>query len=126
MSQIKPSEVSEILKKQIEGHLDLDGLKMGYKTLIQFPFIFQWHNQKRHFHDPTLKVPFYLYANCERFTANSLTFAEALLEEAGVAVTPGLDFGHNQAEKYVRFAFTTSIENLEEGVKRIKNYLQNN
>lgn len=66
---------------------------------------------------------FYLYANCERFTDDSLGFANNLLEEAGVAVTPGLDFGNNQPEKHLRFAYTTSRERLEEGVRRLKAYL---
>ena len=66
---------------------------------------------------------FYLYANCERFTDNSLDFAEALLENAGVAVTPGLDFGHNQPEKHLRFAYTTSMEQLEEGVRRLRQFI---
>ncbi len=66
---------------------------------------------------------FYLYANCERFTDDSLQFAETLLEQVGIAVTPGLDFGSNQAEKHLRFAYTTSMERLEEGIRRLKNYL---
>ena len=68
---------------------------------------------------------FYLYANCERFTDNSLEFAEALLEEAGVAVTPGLDFGSHQPEKHLRFAYTTSMERLEEGVQRLRQFVSN-
>jgi aspartate/methionine/tyrosine aminotransferase len=66
---------------------------------------------------------FYLYANCERFTDNSLEFAETLLEEAGVAVTPGLDFGTNQPEKHLRFAYTTSMQRLEEGVRRLRQFV---
>ena len=68
---------------------------------------------------------FYLYANCERFTDNSLDFAEALLENAGVAVTPGLDFGSNQPEKHLRFAYTTSMERLEEGLRRLRQFVNN-
>ncbi|NNF96454.1 MAG: pyridoxal phosphate-dependent aminotransferase [Halobacteria archaeon] len=68
---------------------------------------------------------FYLYANCEHFTDNSLEFAEALLEEAGVAVTPGLDFGSNQPEKHLRFAYTTSMQRLEEGVRRLRQFIGN-
>ena len=66
---------------------------------------------------------FYLYANCERFTDDSVRFAEALLEKAGVAVTPGLDFGTNQPEKYLRFAYTTSLERLQEGVIRLREFI---
>ena len=66
---------------------------------------------------------FYLYADCSRFTNDSLAFSEALLEEAGVAVTPGLDFGHNHPERHLRFAYTTSLERLEEGVRRIAEFV---
>ncbi|MCK4743366.1 MAG: pyridoxal phosphate-dependent aminotransferase [Sulfuriflexus sp.] len=68
---------------------------------------------------------FYLYANCEKFSSNSYEFVSDLLEKAGVAITPGIDFGDNAADKHVRFAYTTSLENLKEGVARIKKYLAN-
>ena len=66
---------------------------------------------------------FYLYANCSRFTDDSYEFAVRLLEETGVAVTPGLDFGSNQPERHVRFAYTTSLEKLQEGVRRLSGEL---
>jgi len=66
---------------------------------------------------------FYLYADCSRFSNDSYRFAERLLEEAGVAITPGIDFGINHPERHVRFAYTTSTDNLQEGVQRLKNYL---
>jgi len=62
---------------------------------------------------------FYLYAGCSRFTDDSYRFSLDLLEQAGVAITPGLDFGHYRPKTHVRFAYTTSLENLEEGVKRL-------
>ena len=46
-----------------------------------------------------------------------------VLEEAGVAITPGLDFGSNRPERHVRFAYTRSLEDLEEGVERIARML---
>ncbi len=66
---------------------------------------------------------FYIYASCEKFTTDSYKFAYDLLENIGVAITPGIDFGENKANTFVRFAYTTSIERLEEGVKRLNNYL---
>ena len=66
---------------------------------------------------------FYLYADCSRFTGDSFRFAERLLEEAGVAITPGIDFGIHQPERHVRFAYTTSLENLREGVRRLQDFL---
>jgi len=67
---------------------------------------------------------FYLYANCEKFTDDSEAFAKQLLEEAGVAITPGIDFGQHRARQHVRFAYTTSLEQLKLGVERIKQFLQ--
>ncbi len=66
---------------------------------------------------------FYLYADCSAFTNDSFVFARQLLEEAGVAVTPGCDFGEHLAEQHIRFAYTTSLDNLREGVERIKQFL---
>ncbi len=67
---------------------------------------------------------FYLYANCSRFTDDSFAFTSRLLEEAGVAITPGIDFGTNRPEHHVRFAYTTSLENLQEGVRRLAEALR--
>ncbi|HEB56722.1 MAG TPA: pyridoxal phosphate-dependent aminotransferase [Gammaproteobacteria bacterium] len=66
---------------------------------------------------------FYLYANCETFCDDSFVFAQSLLHEAGVAVTPGRDFGDNQPQKFLRFSYTTSLERLEEGISRLQAYL---
>ncbi|MGB5440019.1 MAG: pyridoxal phosphate-dependent aminotransferase [Gammaproteobacteria bacterium] len=66
---------------------------------------------------------FYLYANCSRFSGDSYAFSKQLLEDAGVAITPGVDFGNNQPQQHVRFAYTTSLENLHEGVRRLGEYL---
>jgi aspartate/methionine/tyrosine aminotransferase len=66
---------------------------------------------------------FYIYAGIERFAADSGKFALDLLEQAGVAITPGKDFGAHQAERYVRFAYTRSMSDLQEGVRRLQKYL---
>jgi len=66
---------------------------------------------------------FYLYADCSRFTDDSYRFVYTLLENAGVAITPGIDFGFNKPERHVRFAYTTSLERLREGVRRLEKYL---
>lgn len=66
---------------------------------------------------------FYIYANCEKFSKDSYQFAYDLLENIGVAITPGKDFGGNKANTFVRFAYTTSVERLEEGIKRLTSYL---
>jgi aspartate/methionine/tyrosine aminotransferase len=66
---------------------------------------------------------FYLYADCSRFSEDSYAFAHTLLEEAGVAVTPGRDFGSNRANRHLRFAYTTTMEQLQEGVNRLRVFL---
>ena len=66
---------------------------------------------------------FYLYADCSRFTDDSYAFSQQLLEDAGVAITPGIDFGVHNPEQHVRFAYTTSLENLQEGVRRLRTFV---
>ena len=67
---------------------------------------------------------FYVYAGCGKLTKDSFTFARDLLEQAGVAITPGIDFGANAPERHVRFAYTNSIARLQEGVSRIAEFLK--
>ena len=66
---------------------------------------------------------FYLYGDCSQLTDDSTSFALQLLEQKGVAVTPGMDFGSNAPEKYLRFAYTTDVQLLQEGVDRIKEFV---
>jgi len=66
---------------------------------------------------------FYIYADCTALTNDSLKFCDDVLLKAGVAITPGLDFGTHCPEQYVRFAYTTKIEKLEQAVSRLKDYL---
>ncbi|GAB4509705.1 MAG: pyridoxal phosphate-dependent aminotransferase [Sulfuricaulis sp.] len=66
---------------------------------------------------------FYLYADCSRFTDDSQAFALGLLEKTGVAITPGLDFGSHRAARHVRFSYANTLDNLCEGVSRLRDYL---
>jgi len=65
---------------------------------------------------------FYLYCDCSALAEDSFKLAIDLLEKAGVAATPGLDFGSNQPEKHIRFAYTTDIERLAEAAERLARY----
>ena len=67
---------------------------------------------------------FYVYAGCGGLNRDSFAFAIEILEQAGVAITPGIDFGANAPERHVRFAYTNSIERLREGVSRIAKFLK--
>jgi aspartate/methionine/tyrosine aminotransferase len=66
---------------------------------------------------------FYLYADASHFTDDSLAFCQQLLESAGVAITPGHDFGRYQAAQHVRFAYTTGQERLELGIERLWRFI---
>ncbi|HET7766144.1 MAG TPA: pyridoxal phosphate-dependent aminotransferase [Burkholderiales bacterium] len=66
---------------------------------------------------------FYIYAGCDAFADDSVSFALRVLDEAGVAITPGLDFGANAPERHVRFAYTRALDDLQEGVENISRML---
>ena len=66
---------------------------------------------------------FYIYANCSRLTDDSYGFCWDVLETAGVAITPGLDFGDNDPRHHVRLSYPKPIPVLEEGVKRLRAFL---
>ncbi|MEA3303874.1 MAG: pyridoxal phosphate-dependent aminotransferase [Pseudomonadota bacterium] len=66
---------------------------------------------------------FYLYADCSDLCDDSFSFCHQLLEEQGVAVTPGRDFGNNRPQQHLRFAYTTSIEKMHKAVERIAGFL---
>lgn len=63
---------------------------------------------------------FYLYAGIDKFNTDSPCLCLKLLEELGVAITPGADFGRHRADQHVRFAYTTGLDRLEEAVKRLQ------
>ncbi|MCJ7782602.1 MAG: pyridoxal phosphate-dependent aminotransferase [Desulfobacterales bacterium] len=66
---------------------------------------------------------FYVLANAKRFSKDSYRFAFDILQEAKVAVAPGIDFGTN-AEGYLRFCYANSLENIEEGMNRLGRYVE--
>ena len=69
-----------------------------------------------------LRVPaephgaFYAYADCGR---DARRYCLELLEREGVAATPGVDFGANATDRYVRFAYTRAMADLEEAARRL-------
>ena len=66
---------------------------------------------------------FYVYADCG---GDSKAFARDLLESEAVAATPGADFGANQTQRYVRFAYTRSMADIEEAALRIARFCGSN
>ena len=66
---------------------------------------------------------FYVFFNVSCFTSRVYDFAFQILEEAGVAVTPGIDFGNN-GEGYLRICYANSMEKLEDGMKRLEQFFE--
>jgi len=64
---------------------------------------------------------FYLFVNIKEACDDSLKFASDLLEEKGVAVVPGDAFG---LPGYFRFSFATDLASIEEGIRRIKDFVE--
>ena len=62
---------------------------------------------------------FYLYVDVSSSGLDSETFCWRLIDDYQVAVTPGIDFGHHLADRYVRFAYTTGEDDIDLGVARI-------
>ncbi len=67
---------------------------------------------------------FYIWANVSKYTNDSFEFAKELLQKLHVATTPGVDFGSNKTNQYLRFAYTREIEHMQEGIQRLKKYLK--
>ncbi len=103
-----------------------------FEILEQRRRIFQ---ERRDFLYPELKVlgfklpvkpqgAFYFYCDCSELTENSMRFTQQLLQQSGIAITPGIDFGKNHPERFVRFAYTRDIPVLEQAVERLDKFLK--
>ena len=67
---------------------------------------------------------FYVYADVSGMTNDSRAFAAEILEHAGVAVTPGLDFDPVRGHQTLRFSYARSTEDIVEGLARLKAFMQ--
>ena len=67
---------------------------------------------------------FYLYANIGKFSDDSHAFAQAMLNEAHVAATPGIDFDPIDGRHYLRFCYAGSQAEMSEAVARIGRWLR--
>jgi aspartate/methionine/tyrosine aminotransferase len=76
--------------------------------------------------DLGFKVPvlpdgaFYVYADCSALSDDADKLTLEIMHQAGVVVVPGLDFGPATAHQYIRVSYATSMENLQEAVRRLK------
>ena len=105
-----------------DGHAEMETIKHGYE-------------ENRHILveglpaaglDKFLPVDgaFYLYADVSKFTNDSFDFAQRMLEEAGVAATPGVDFDPFEGHNFSRFCYAGSADEMREAVSRIGKWLK--
>ncbi|NMM28889.1 MAG: pyridoxal phosphate-dependent aminotransferase [Glaciimonas sp.] len=66
---------------------------------------------------------FYVYADCSALTDDADQLTIDMLNHAGVVLVPGLDFGSHTARNYIRLSYATSMENLQEAVRRLTVFL---
>ena len=66
---------------------------------------------------------FYIYADISALSVDSINFAKKLLDETGVATTPGVDFDPINGHRYLRLSFAGATQTMNEAVKRINEFV---
>jgi aspartate/methionine/tyrosine aminotransferase len=66
---------------------------------------------------------FYFYVDVSEYTDNSVNFANEILDEVNVAVTPGIDFDPDRGLKTIRLSYACSTPDLKEGLRRLNNFM---
>ena len=69
---------------------------------------------------------FYIYADVSKFCNDSLEFANRVLKEANVAITPGLDFDPKRGNSTIRFSYARSTDDITRGIDRLNIFMKNN
>ncbi|OAI16385.1 aminotransferase [Methylomonas lenta] len=110
LASFTPENMAELERRRIEFKARRDFL---YENLLRLGFKIACKPEGA----------FYIYADCSAFTDNSFEFARALLEQEGVAVTPGRDFGLYLADQHIRFAYTASIDRMSAALTRLERFL---
>ena len=67
---------------------------------------------------------FYIYIDISEYSKDSLKFCKEVLDKAGVAITPGLDFDQKRGNSTIRFSYARSTEDIIEGANRIKKFMK--
>ncbi|MEP2027896.1 MAG: aminotransferase class I/II-fold pyridoxal phosphate-dependent enzyme [Paracoccaceae bacterium] len=68
---------------------------------------------------------FYVYADVSDMTQDSRAFATEILDQVGVAVTPGLDFDPARGSTTIRFSYACATADIEEGLRRLHKFMTN-
>ena len=66
---------------------------------------------------------FYIYANCGAYTNDSTAFAQMLLHQDGIAVTPGVDFDPVDGDRYIRLSYAGTTDTVEKALDRLEKRL---
>jgi len=105
-----------------DGRAELENIKHGYEENRRILL----DGLPRAGLDSFLPVDgaFYLYADISRFSNDGFQFATRMLEEAGVAATPGVDFDPIRGRKFLRLCYAGSREEMREAVERIGAWLK--
>ena len=120
---ISPPTLSQYAAIEAFDYEYLERVKKIYKKRRDFLY----HKLKEIFDIPIKpQGAFYIWADISKYSDDSFHFAKELLHKERVAVTPGIDFGYNKTQKFIRFSYTNSIENMEIGIKRVKKFLFEN
>ncbi len=69
---------------------------------------------------------FYIYVDISKFSNDSLSFCRQVLDEVGVAITPGLDFDQHRGSSTIRFSYARSTEDIIECTKRLRVFMSKN
>ena len=110
LASFSPENMAELRRRRDEFEKRRDFL---YENLLKLGFKIACKPQGA----------FYIYADCSAFTQDSFEFAKQLLEQEGVAVTPGKDFGRYRANQHIRFAYTASIDRMAAALKRLERFI---
>ena len=66
---------------------------------------------------------FYIYVDISKYSNDSLNFCKEVLNKAGVAITPGLDFDQKRGKQTIRFSYARTTDEIKEGIKRIIEFM---
>ncbi len=105
-----------------EGRAELEGVRRGYEENRRILLEGLPRADLDSFLPPD--GAFYLYADVSRFSTDSREFATRMLEQAGVAATPGIDFDPRRGQNFLRLCYAGSREEMHEAVERIGAWLK--
>jgi aspartate/methionine/tyrosine aminotransferase len=105
-----------------EGSAEMEAVKRGYEASRRV--LTERLSRAGLASFPPMDGAFYLYADVSAFCEDSLAFASRMLEETGVAVTPGADFDRINGRRFIRLCYAGAAADIAEAVERIGDWLR--